>query len=63
MSLLEGGVVRNLLEPQHPTQVGPVVQIVNNAPVVGFAELLQHEDGQQLGLRKVFLGELRGVGR
>lgn len=51
------------MQPQRVAQVREVGQQRDDAAVVGLEELPQGQDGQQLVLGKVFLGELRGVRR
>jgi len=43
-------------------QLGEVVEELDEAPVVGLEEGLQGQQGEQLVLRVVLAGELRGVG-
>lgn len=50
-SLLQRGKMRDLLQAQNRTQFGQVGQILANAAIVGLKEDLQHQAGEQLGLR------------
>lgn len=49
----------NLLELQHPPQVGQIFQELNDAAVVGLEELPQDENGEQLMLREIVAGKRR----
>lgn len=63
MSVLERGVVWNLLEFQQVSQIGEVGKELNDPAVVGFEELSQDQHGKKLMLGKDFLRELAGIRR
>lgn len=63
MGIAEGGGMGDVLELQDPTDGRPVGQHLRDAPIVGFKELVAHQDCHQSRLGKVLLGELGTVRR
>ena len=53
--------MRHLLELKRPTQVRPLGKQRHHTAVVGLETLPQHEDGEQLGLRKILAGIATGI--
>ena len=49
-------------QSQHLAEIGPLVQILHHHAIVRLEELLQDENGQELGLGERLLRKLRTIG-